>query len=263
MPRSFRSIALAGAALAALASLALVDLPFETATAQTATTTLDKPAIEKIVRDYIVNNPEILIEAQKELTKRQEAAQAAAARQKLAEKPATLENSKLQAVLGNPNGDVTLVEFFDYNCGYCKRALGDVNELIEADPKLKVVLKEFPILGRGSAEAAQVSAAVNVIAPAKYRAFHDKLLAAQGQVDGAAAIQAAKDVGVDQAALKKAFSHPDVKATIEESYDLANQFGVESTPTFILADAILPGAVGVDALKKRIAAVRECGKATC
>ncbi|MFD1331469.1 DsbA family protein [Methylopila musalis] len=225
--------------------------------------TPERAAMEKLVHDYVVQNPEILLEAQKALQTRQAAREAAEAREKLASKPETLENSKLQAVLGNPDGDVTLVEFFDYNCGYCRRALGDLNALIEKDPKLRVVLKEFPILGRGSAEAAQVSAAVNLIAPDKYKTFHDALLSAQGQADLASATRAATAAGVDAAALEEALKRPEVRATIEEAYALASQFGVESTPVFIVGDAILPGAVGEQAIKSRIDALRKCGKTAC
>lgn len=229
----------------------------------TAVAPPERAALERLVHDYVVQNPEILLEAQKALQKKQADRDAAEAREKLASKPETLENSRLQAVLGNPDGDVTLVEFFDYNCGYCRRALGDVNALIEKDPKLKVVLKEFPILGRGSAEAAQVSAAVNLIAPDKYKAFHDRLLGAQGQADLASATKAAMEAGVEAAALQEALKRPEVRATIEEAYALASQFGVESTPVFIVGDAILPGAVGEQAIKARIDAMRKCGRTAC
>lgn len=224
---------------------------------------MDKEALGRFIREYIVQNPDILIEAQAELQKRQRAKDEASAREKLATKPETLENSGLQAVIGNPKGDVTLVEFFDYNCGYCRRAYGDVNALIDKDPNLKVVLKEFPILGRGSAEAAQVSVAVNLIAPDKYHAFHDAVLAGEGQADGASALKAAAAVGVDQAKLKDAIKNPKVKEAIEESYALASEFSIESTPVFIVGDTILPGAVGETELRSRIDAVRKCGKATC
>ncbi|MFD1705022.1 DsbA family protein [Methylopila henanensis] len=250
-------LAVAGALVAAVAGYAVyaqnADGPVGT----------DRESLGRFVREYIVNNPEILVEAQKELQRRQTEKDAAAAREKLASKPDTLENSQHQAVLGNPKGDVTLVEFFDYNCGYCRRALGDVNALIEKDPNLRVVLKEFPILSRGSAEAAQVSAAVNLIAPDKYKDFHDKLLSSSGQVDGAAALRAAGEVGIDSAALQEAVKRPEAKAAIEEVYELASQFGVESTPVFIVGDAIVPGAVGEAALKAKIDAVRKCGKASC
>lgn len=223
----------------------------------------DRESLGTFIREYIVQNPEILIEAQKELQRRQSAKEEAAAREKLAKKPDNLENAKHQAVLGNPKGDVTLVEFFDYNCGYCRRALGDVNALIEKDPNLRVVIKEFPILGRGSSEAAQVSAAVNMMAPEKYKAFHDKLLGAEGQADGASAFKIASEVGVDLDVLKDFVKKPEVKALIEENYALASDLGVESTPVFIVGDAIIPGAVGMAAMKAKVDAVRQCGKATC
>src|ERR1044072_206744 len=112
--------------------------------------------IEKIIRDYLLAHPEVLQEAMAELEKKQQVAEAEKARSAIKDHSEALFNSPRQVTLGNPQGDVTFVEFFDYNCGYCKRALNDMMELMSKDPKLKVVLKEFPVLSAGSVEAAQV-----------------------------------------------------------------------------------------------------------
>lgn len=131
---------------------------------------------------------------------------------------------------GNPDGDVTLVEFFDYNCGYCRRAAEDLNKLIEANPDLRVVLKEFPVLGPESVEAAQVGIAVNEVAPERYGEFHDTLLASDSRVDAQAALAVVDEMGIDRAAVEAAMEADVVQATIEEVYTLANALGLTGTP---------------------------------
>ena len=167
-------------------------------------------------------------------------------------------NSAHQVSLGNPQGDVTLVEFFDYNCGYCKRALGDTLTLLRADPRLRVVLKEFPILGSRSLEAARVSIAVRMQDPAgqKYLEFHRRLLAATGPVDKAAALAVAKDAGLDVAQIERDLSSDEVRLTLEESATLAQAIGIRGTPGYVVGTTVIPGAIGAAALKEKIAAAR-------
>jgi protein-disulfide isomerase len=168
-------------------------------------------------------------------------------------------NSPRQVVLGNPQGDVTFVEFFDYNCGYCKRALNDMVELMGKDPKLKVVLKEFPVLGPGSVEAAQVAVAVRMQDKTgkKYLDFHQKLLGGRGQVDKAKALAVAKDVGMDMARLDKDLKSDEVSKTIEESMKLAEALGLNGTPSYVIGNDVVIGAVGLEALGKKIQAARQ------
>jgi protein-disulfide isomerase len=135
----------------------------------------EKAEIGTVIREYLLANPEVLEEAIDVLQKRKEAAQAAAQQKAITEKADTIFASEHQMVLGNPQGAVTMVEFFDYNCGYCKRAVPDMTALIAANPDLKIVLKEFPILSEGSAQAARVSVAVKDIAPERYLDFHQAL----------------------------------------------------------------------------------------
>ncbi len=132
-------------------------------------------------------------------------------------------NSPREVVLGNPKGDVTLVEFFDYNCAYCRRAHADMKQLIAEDPNLRVVLKEFPILGDGSVAAAQVAVAVLLTAPDKYAAFHDELITEPGQVDGAKALAVAVDLGMDADKLKVVAASDEAKANINEVRDPRGQ----------------------------------------
>ncbi len=152
--------------------------------------------IESIVRKYLIAHPEVLEEAMAELSKRQTAAEAEKHAASVDSNATTIFNSPRGVVLGNKDGDVNFVEFFDYNCGYCKRAMADMLDLMKSDPKLKIVLKEFPVLSQGSVEAAQVAVAVRMQDPngKKYLEFHQKLLGGRGPADKARAMAAAKEV---------------------------------------------------------------------
>src|SRR5947209_16008117 len=172
--------------------------------------------IETIVRNYLLSHPEVLEEVSAELSKRQTAAEAAKHEAAVSNNAQAIFSSPRGVTIGNKDGDVTFVEFFDYNCGYCKRAMGDMLELMKSDSKLKVVLKEFPVLGPGSVEAAQVAVAVRMQDPTgkKYLDFHQKLLGGKGQADKARALAAAKEAGLDMAKLDKDISSPEVRAKI-------------------------------------------------
>jgi protein-disulfide isomerase len=222
-----------------------------------------KEDIEKIVREYLLKNPEIIQEAIVELRKKQELAEKTARTQALQTHKKEIFESKRDIVLGNPNGDVTLVEFFDYNCGYCKRALNDIAELLKNDPKLRVVLKELPILSEGSEEAARVAVAVRMQDPSKYWNFHRTLMAARGEANGAQALAAAQKTGLDVERIKKDMSNPEVDATLHGVQELAKALAISGTPSFVLGDALIPGALPHDRLAVAIASVRKCGKVNC
>lgn len=227
-------------------------------------TPAQKTGVEKIVHDYLVKNPEVIKEAIDELEKRQKDAEAATRAKAVNEQTDKLFNSPNQAVVGNPNGDVTLVEFFDYNCGYCKHAMSDMLTLLKTDPKLRVVLKEFPVLGPGSVEAAKVAVAVRMQDKTgqKYLEFHTKLLGGRGQADGARALAVAKDVGLDMTRLQKDLASNEIKATINENLKLGDELGLSGTPSYVIGKDVVVGAVGLDALKQQISTAR-CGKAAC
>jgi protein-disulfide isomerase len=220
--------------------------------------------IETIVRNYLIAHPEVLEEAMAELNKRQAAADAEKHEASIASNAEAIFNSPRGVALGNKDGDVTFVEFFDYNCGYCKRAMADMLDLMKSDPKLKVVLKEFPVLSPGSVEAAQVAVAVRMQDPTgkKYLDFHQKLLGGWGPADKAHAMAAAKEAGLDMAKIEKDLANPEVKATIEENFKLAEAMGMNGTPSYVIGKQVVVGAVGLDSLKEKIGVAR-CGKATC
>ena len=199
-----------------------------------------------------------------ELEKRQAAAEAEKHKAAIKQYSKAIFSSPRQVMLGNPEGDVTFVEFFDYNCGYCKRAMTDMLTLMKNDPKLKVVLKEFPVLGPGSVEAAQVAVAVRMQDKTgkKYLEFHQKLLGGRGQADKARALAVAKEVGMDMARLEKDLESEEVKATMEENFKLAEALGLNGTPSYVIGDDVIVGAVGLAGLQEKINTSR-CGKATC
>jgi protein-disulfide isomerase len=221
--------------------------------------------VQIIVKDYLTKNPEVLSEALTNLIKRR-APKAAAQNGAPApssdkttvihDNAAAILQSPHQVVLGNPNGSVTMVEFFDYNCGYCKRALGDMQAMIKDDPNLRVVLKEFPILGPGSVEAAQVAIAVRMQDPGgeKYFAFHQALLGGRAHADKVIALAAAKDAGLDMARLDQDMNSAEVKDTLTETTQLARNLGISGTPGYVIGDTIVPGAIGAAGLKERVQA---------
>ena len=222
--------------------------------------------IERIIKDYLMTHPEVVQDAMNELEKRQQAADAEKNKSTVKQNAQTLFSSARQVTLGNPQGDVTLVEFFDYNCGYCKRALPDLINLMKADPKLKVVLKEFPVLGPGSVEASQVAVAVRMQdhSGKKYLEFHQKLLGGRGQADRARALAVAKEVGLDMARIEKDMASDEVRGTISESMELADKLGLNGTPSYVVGPNVVVGAVGYDALKDKVETVRACtANATC
>ena len=193
--------------------------------------------IEKIIRDYLLKNPEILQEVIQEMERRQAQADADKHREAIKQHAEAIFNSKRQVVLGNPQGNVTMVEFFDYNCGFCRKALADKMELMKADPKLRLVLKEFPVLGEGSTQAAQVAVSVRMqdkTGGKKYLEFHQKMFASRGQVDKVRALAVVREIGLDATRAERDMNSDEVRATLEEGFKLAEALGINGTPTYVL-----------------------------
>ncbi len=214
--------------------------------------------VRRFVKDYLVNNPQALQEALVELMQRRtlSAADRAAA---IESNAAALFNSDKHVALGNPGGDVTLVEFVDYNCGFCRRALGDMLELVKTDANLRIVLIEHPVLGPGSVEAARVAVALQMQDrdPATYLEFHRRLLAGPGLANKVRALAVAAELGLDGARLEVAAARPKVDAVLDESRKLARALGIRGTPSYVVGDNVLFGAVGVGTLRDRITAARQ------
>ena len=228
---------------------------------QTAVT--ERENIEGIVRDYLLANPEIIEQAANALREKRELAAAAETERAIDASFEKIFSSANQMVLGNPDGPITLVEFFDYNCGYCKRALSDMTALLEANPDLRIVMKEFPILSEGSLQAARVSVAVKDLAPEKYLAFHQELMTRPGEANSAKALEVVRDLGLDAAAIETAANTDNVTGNIKEVHELAAALGISGTPSYVIGKELIPGAIGYDGLQERVAAMRECGLTVC
>lgn len=246
---------------AALAAFAALAPALALVTPAAAFTDAEKAEMGPVIRDYLLKNPEVLQEAITVLESRQQQAESAGRKDALAKMKDLVFNSPRGVVVGNPKGNVTLVEFFDYNCGYCKHALADMNALMKADPNLRIVLREFPVLGPASVEAAQVAVAVRMVAPEKYMAFHQALMGMRGQADRAKAFAAAKQAGIDVAALEKQASSPELNATLDESMKLAQALGQSGTPFYVIGEQVVMGAQGLDVLKAAVADARKQAKA--
>ena len=254
---------LRAASSAALALATVWALGAAPASAQTFNDA-QKGAVEQILRDYLLKNPEVIQEAIAELEKRRDEAQKAAQATALREESATLYKSPRGNIVGNPAGDVTLVEFFDYNCGYCKRALADLTAMTKADPKLRVVLKDFPVLGPDSVASAKVAVAVKQqISGDRLFDYHQRLLNTRGTVNGERAMAVAREMSLDMTRLQKDMDNPEVRATLAENAALGEKLNLTGTPAYVIGDEVISGAVGVDPLRQAVAAVRQCGKAAC
>ena len=211
--------------------------------------------IETVVRNYLISNPEILIEMQAALEAKQAEAQRVAQGDVISSAASDIFNSARDGVLGNPNGSVTIVEFFDYNCGFCKRAHQDMEALIKSNPDLRFVLKELPILGPDSQKAHIVSMAFQKLAPEKYGDFHRELLLG-GKANEATAIRAALALGVEEDALRREMQDPAILASFEKAYELASRLSINGTPSYVVGEEVVFGALGEHVLNQKIEQVR-------
>jgi protein-disulfide isomerase len=231
--------------------------------ASAETSAAERQEIEHIVRDYLLAHPEVIEEAINVLRAKREAEEAAAQTKAIEEHRQDIFDSRHQMVLGNPEGPITLVEFFDYNCGYCRRAVSDMTALIDANPDLRVVMKEFPILSDGSVAAARMSAALKDLAPDRYLEFHQELFSRPGEATGEKALEVARDLKIDTAALETAAASDTVTDNLKEVSTLAGRLGISGTPSYVIGTELVPGAAGYDVLQEKVAAMRQCGKTVC
>ncbi len=224
---------------------------------------LDTAQLNAMVEDYLMSDPAILERMSAKLSAAKKVAQREAQAKLIAANYSAIYDDAGNVVLGNPDGDVTLVEMFDYNCTYCRGALPDLATLLDEDPNLKVILKEFPILSDGSVEAAKVAVLVNEDRKLDYWTFHQKLFATRGQVDAGAALAAAEAVGGNRVAMMVDMNSPRIGDTLQKSYALAEALDISGTPTYIIGDELIPGAIGLDSLREKIANMRDCGSTLC
>jgi protein-disulfide isomerase len=221
-----------------------------TPTATEKVSASDRAAIEKIVREYILAHPEILPEAMQNLEKREAA-------KRLNEQGSAMTKPFASAWEGSSEPDVTLVEFFDYNCGYCRSARPDVDRLLAEDPKLRVVYRELPILGPQSELASRASLAVAKLG--NYGAFHRALFAA-GRPTESTINAVLASANIDQVAFKNALSSPEIDQEIKNNLALQQSLGLTGTPSWVIGDQLIGGAVGYDELKAAIAEERAAAR---
>jgi protein-disulfide isomerase len=258
MPR-WRNGWVAGCMAGLLAALAATGASAQDGTPDGTKVELPADQVEAIVRDYLMREPEIIYEALQELQRRETAAEAERSKLAVTARKDDLFQSAASPVGGNPDGDVTLVEFFDYRCGYCRRVAGSLRALVEQDQDLRIVFKEFPILGEDSVRAAHASLAAE--RQGLYMPFHFALMAAEDlSMDGIMLVAAG--VGLDTEQLAQDMQSPEVQAELVATYALARELGIEGTPAFVIDDELIPGAVSQERLATLIDEARtDC--ATC
>jgi protein-disulfide isomerase len=246
---------LCGGLIAVGAILGVRALPDRSAAASAAASTPDKVALGKAIREYLIANPEVLVEAMQELERKQDSAQSNQAQKAIQEHRDALLGDPESPIAGNPNGDVTIVEFSDYQCPYCKRAHAAVKSILAADGKVRLVFKDLPILGEPSRIAALAALASQ--AQNKHLEMHNALMEYNGKLDRDKIMQIAGSVGLDVERLQKDMEDPKLKALIDRNMALASALGVRGTPAFVIGKQFVPGAVDANALKQMIADARK------
>lgn len=214
-----------------------------------------KKAIEEIVRAYVLKNPEIIREAVEALQAKEQQSAEERRVEALARLKDELAFDPGSPVLGNPSGDVTVVEFFDYRCPYCKRTAPVIDQLVKEDGRIRRVMKEFPILGPESLFASRVALAAR--AQDKYEPMHRLLIAAKGALDQETVMKLAKEAGLDMAQLKRDLNSAAIDEALKKNRDLAGQLEITGTPAFIIGKEFVPGAAELDTFKTIVARARK------
>jgi protein-disulfide isomerase len=241
------SMRLALALFLALATPAMADM-----------TDAERTAFRAEVRAYLMENPEVLAEAMNELQARQDAAAAQADLKLVADNKAAIFDDGVSWVGGNPNGDVTIVEFMDYRCGYCRKAFSEVDELVKSDGNIRFVVKEFPILGEQSLLSSQFAIAVRQLhGDAAYLNAHNALISLRGDATPQSLGLLAADLGLDPAPIIAAMASPAVKAVIDANHALGGTMQIDGTPTFIVDGTMLRGYLPLDDMRKVVAEERK------
>jgi protein-disulfide isomerase len=247
-------------ALAVLAFLAVATVGLTFAVARVPSAEADtragysKKEIERIVHEYIVQNPEVLMEAMSALQAKEDKSKRDKQTAAVAANAAAIFGNAADYIAGDPKGDVTVVEFFDYRCGYCKKARPDVLKLLAADKRIRLIVKEFPILGQESEFASR--AAIAAKKQGKYWEFHLALME-EPSIDEATVLDLARRNGLDVSRLKADMEKPDVTAVIDANHALAQKLGIDSTPTFIFGQQVVAGAIDFSRMQDMVAAERK------
>ncbi len=222
-----------------------------------------KAAIQDIVKEYFLANPEAFLEIQTALEAKMEALQAEKLKVALKTNAKDIFHREGAPLAGNPKGDITVVEFFDYNCGYCKKAYSDIAKLIDKDNKIRFVMKELPILSKGSEEASRVAIAAKI--QGKYWEAHRALMQVRGEVNEQTALRAVDKIGLDLDKLKRDMASDEVRKEIAFVRDLAQKMGIQGTPHFLVGDRAIAGAPGnlMEQIATHVAELRKTGCSVC
>ena len=253
VPGTLRRVTIA----AAVAIVAAMSIPAGGRAETPAAAPPDRDAVRKIVREYLLEHPEVIEEAIGVLRARREAREQDRIGAAIRQHDSALRSHLMSPVSGNPKGDVTLVEFFDYQCGYCKRSLQPVKDLLAADGRLRIVWKEFPILGPVSRFAARAGMAA--ARQGRYLEYHVAVMGARGKLTEDRVMALAGRAGLDVERLRSDMEDPAIEAYLDETISLARTLGIGGTPAFVIGDTLVPGAVGGDRLKELIARARSGG----
>jgi protein-disulfide isomerase len=225
------------------------------ASAADALTAAQKEAVERVVHDYILDHPEVLVEAIRGAQAKAKEKKEESARQAITARRGELLSDATAPIAGNPQGDVTIVEFFDYRCPYCKQVEPHLAALLKEDPKLRIVYKEFPVLGPESVFASRMALAAHK--QGKWAPFHDAMMAAKGTITEETILSVAQSVGIDVARAKTDMGGADIQEIIKRNYALADALDIQGTPAFIIGDTLVPGAIELDSLRHLIAETRK------
>jgi len=261
----FRFARLARSALLAMALVALAPVAGGgAANAGESLTPQQKQEVEDILRNYILNNPEVVLEAVRAFRAKQEAKTRDQAQQRLQSLRGELQGAATSPVGGNPKGNVTVVEFFDYQCGFCKRVFPSVVKLLDEDVNIRWVFREFPILGPQSRIAARAALAIWNTERQRYVPFHTALMRTKGGLNEDRILGTAAKVGIDVEKLKKAMQDPAVDKELRRNFEIAEALNINGTPTFIIGKQVVPGAIDLATMKRMIADARaNCAGAMC
>ena len=213
--------------------------------------------LEESIRNYLLSHPEVIIEVLDILRAEREVSEAEQAEQAVAAQQEAIFNDPTSPVGGNPDGDVTIVEFFDYFCGYCKRVMPDLIQAMGEDPGIRFVYKEFPILGPDSVVVARIALAAHRQSPGKYPALHIAMMSSRARLNEANALGIARDYGFDVDRLKADMESPEIDKILAQNNALAEKLGIRGTPGFVIGDQIIPGAIDIKTLRQLIAEARQ------
>ncbi|MGR3497226.1 DsbA family protein [Citreimonas sp.] len=242
-----RPLAAAALSLALLSGGASAQDAFDPATM----TDSQREAFGEAVRDYLLNNPQVIMEAVSVLEERESDAQAQADEALVSNNADAIFDDGFSWVGGNPDGDITVVEFMDYRCGYCRRASPEVAQLIESDGDIRLIVKEFPILGEASMISSRFAIATQIVAgDDAYKAVHDSLMALEGDPTDAVLVRLSEALGLDAEAIMAEMDSDEVTRRIAETRALAQQLQINGTPTFVFGDQLVRGYAPLDAMQQ-------------